>query len=138
MAVRRTVPWLAVMLLVGATAAGAAAEGRVPLPVLPKAKGERCVEPPEVMRREHMVFLEHQRDDTVQRGIRGAKYSLAQCVDCHAVAEPAGGPERTALPFCTACHGYAAVTIDCFSCHTPKATLSTQIGAHLAGAKDVP
>jgi hypothetical protein len=46
------------------------------LPVIPPAMGERCVEPNDVMRREHMDFLMHQRDDTVHAGIRGAKYSL--------------------------------------------------------------
>ena len=39
------------------------------------------------MRRNHMELLKHQRDDTVRSGIRGAKYSLKDCVGCHAGAK---------------------------------------------------
>jgi hypothetical protein len=98
----------------------------VPLPMPAKAyKGEKCVEPADVMRREHMEFLKHQRDETMREGIRGNKYGLQQCVDCHAVADPkiAGGKIRTLKPFCAECHSYAAVSVDCFSCHNPTAPL---------------
>ena len=96
-----------------------AADG-VPLPVLVKAaRGEACVEPLPVIRRDHMKFLMHQRDDTVHRGIRGARHSLVGCIDCHAAKDDAGQWVRIDAPgqFCESCHAYAAVTIDCFGCH---------------------
>jgi hypothetical protein len=91
---------------------------RVPVPAPPKGKGDACVEPVDVMRRQHMVFLEHQRDETVRQGIRGRKHSLKGCVECHAVPDASAGGTRTVQPFCGQCHGYAAVRIDCFQCHT--------------------
>ena len=87
-------------------------------------KGEQCVEPADVMRREHMNMLKHQRDETMREGIRGNKYSLTECVECHATKSPkiAGGNIRTVKPFCAECHEFAAVKIDCFECHTGAAT----------------
>ena len=98
--------------------------GEVPLPNIAKAyKGEQCVEPVDVMRRNHFDFLMHQRDETLREGIRGKKYGLNECIDCHAVTSPdvAGGKLRTLKPFCKECHEYAAVSIDCFACHTGAA-----------------
>ncbi len=98
------------------------AAAEVPLPNPAKAyKGKQCVEPVETMRRYHMDYLMHQRDETVQQGIRGKKYSLTKCIECHATkAAGVGGKDapRTIEPFCANCHKYAAVTIDCFQCHT--------------------
>ncbi|MBL6932382.1 MAG: hypothetical protein ISR45_05490 [Rhodospirillales bacterium] len=120
---------MALLLAVFAASAPATAgQDGVPLPTPAKAfKGEKCVEPADVMRREHMEFLNHQRDETLREGIRGNKYSLQQCIDCHAVADPkiAGGKVRTLKPFCAECHSYAAVSLDCFSCHNPTAPLET-------------
>ena len=94
--------------------------GDVPRPALvPAAKGEQCVEPIDVIRRDHMKFLLHQRDETMRRGIRTKQHSLAGCVDCHAAADASGHVQRVDAPgqFCAACHEYAAVKIDCFECH---------------------
>ena len=44
---------------------------------------EACVEPTDVMRKEHYLFLLHQRDETVVNGIRTKNHSLANCIDCH-------------------------------------------------------
>ena len=96
------------------------AADRVPLPILVKAaKGEACVEPLPVIRRDHMKFLMHQRDDTVHQGIRGARHSLVGCIDCHAAKDDAGRWVRIDAPgqFCESCHAYASVKIDCFGCH---------------------
>lgn len=86
-------------------------------------KGDKCVEPVDDMRRYHMNYLKHQRDETVIDGVRGNKYSLNQCIDCHATKSPsvAGGNIRTIEPFCAECHAFAAVKIDCFECHTGAA-----------------
>jgi len=94
------------------------------LPEVPKAlKGDQCVEDTQLMRRTHMDMLLHQRDDTLRRGIRTTQHSLKQCLGCH--VPPAtekkvefGSNEH----FCSACHNYAAVHIDCFECHAEQPT----------------
>ncbi len=89
-------------------------------PDVPKARaGTQCVDDPVQMRRHHMEYLKHQRDATVHGGIRGAKYSLKDCVACHATT-PSGSVAAAPGDFCVACHQYAAVKIDCFDCHTGK------------------
>jgi hypothetical protein len=103
--------------------------GEVPSPVIPKAKAKAneefgCVEPVTEMRKNHMKFIMHQRDDTMQKGIRTTKYSLAECINCHVVPEQNGSYARYGEDkhFCSTCHTYAAVNIDCFGCHrdTPE------------------
>jgi hypothetical protein len=99
---------------------GAIAEqGDKLLPVIPPAIGEQCVAPTEVMRRDHMQFLMHQRDDTVHSGIRGAKYSLVGCIGCHTQRNSDGVaiPVNAKGQFCESCHAFAGVRMDCFECH---------------------
>ena len=87
----------------------------------PEPAGEKCVEPTDVMRRQHMDLIQHQRDETMHKGIRGitAKHSLKGCIDCHVGYDDKG--EAVSIndegQFCQSCHNYAAVSIDCFSCH---------------------
>ena len=64
--------------------AGAAASGRVPRPVIEKARGEACVADPAFMRLNHMDLLKHQRNETVHRGVRDPRASLKGCIECHA------------------------------------------------------
>ena len=87
--------------------------------------GTQCVAPPDVMRRNHMDFLKHQRDDTVHGGIRGAKFSLKGCIDCHA-SQKTQSVAKDETNFCISCHSYAAVKIDCFECHASKARTVAQ------------
>lgn len=95
------------------------------LPVYPEAQrsataeGRNCVEPNDVMRRRHFDFILHQRDDTVHRGIRTSKHSLVGCIDCHAAKDDSGKhiPINAEDQFCSSCHTYSAVKIDCFECH---------------------
>ena len=103
------------------------------------ASMDSCVAPTEVMRRNHMDFLQHGRDDTVRDGVRGLKYSLSECVDCHASRDSKGqGVSVTSEgEFCQACHGYVAVSPACFQCHrtTPresgsKGSLGYRLEAH--------
>ena len=89
---------------------------RVAVPVVKIEKGEQCVAPTEEMRRDHMKMLLHQRDQTVGRGIRTVKHSLKGCVDCHAGRDT--GSVLGKDGFCSSCHVYAAVSMDCFSCHS--------------------
>jgi hypothetical protein len=88
-------------------------------PQLDIGKGGQCVEDPAFMRANHMKLIIHQRDETVRKGMRGSKYSLANCVECHAskTNNSVLGSNRN---FCQGCHAYAAVKIDCFECHSSK------------------
>ncbi len=99
-----------------------AAGDSVPLPDPPAGKGEKCVAPTEIMRRDHPDLLSHQRDETVRAGIRTRQFSLKECVACHAVADADGIAVAYDDPahFCRVCHDYAAVRIDCFECHASK------------------
>ncbi len=95
------------------------------LPVIPMGQGDSCVEDPDYMRRNHMNLLEHQRDETMLKGIRGNPYSLKECISCHAVNGPDAIPVTVSSPqhFCRSCHDYAAVSIDCFQCHASRPEL---------------
>ncbi len=112
-----------IALLLGLVLFGAisvAKENRSLLPAIPPAaKGEACVEPTEIMRRDHMRFLMHQRDETVHGGIRGAKHSLVGCIECHAQTDAQGVaiPVDAKSQFCESCHAFAGVRMDCFECH---------------------
>lgn len=116
---------------------GTRAHADAPKPIVEKAvKGEQCVEPTDYMRRNHMKLLTHQRRETVHEGIRTKKYSLKECINCHASKET-GSVTAAKDNFCVSCHSYAAVKIDCFDCHSsrPQSTASlhplTAKGAHL-------
>jgi hypothetical protein len=90
----------------------------VPLPKINIARGDHCVEPTPVMRRDHMLFILHQRDRTMHLGIRTKQFSLKNCVDCHASKTTNSVLGKDG--FCQSCHAYAAIHIDCFSCHSDK------------------
>jgi len=128
---RRAVTFLAfitlAMLAALATPAAFAESGRVPKPVIDIANPGQCIASPEVMRRTHMDLLKHQRDKTLREGERHAKISLNGCIDCHA-SKNNGSVLGTKENFCQSCHTYAAVKLDCFECHQPKA-------AKIAGVK---
>ena len=87
-----------------------------------KGRGEKCVEPTDWMRRNHMKALMHKRDETVHQGIRSPKFSLKGCIDCHQVKGDDGKAVTAADPkhFCRTCHDYAAVRMDCFECHASR------------------
>ena len=78
-----------------------------------------CVATTEDMRRNHMEYLKHERDGTVREGKRGGKYSIAECIDCHAAKDDSGKyiPVNAEHQFCDSCHNYAAVKPTCFQCH---------------------
>lgn len=109
----------------------ASAKTRVPLPTVKIEQGEKCVEPTSVMRRDHMKFILHQRDKTMHEGIRTTQHSLKNCVNCH--ANPKTNSVLGKEGFCQECHAYAAVKIDCFSCHSAspekKAALQQGVSA---------
>lgn len=109
--------------LVLAVPALALAAERTPKPVIIIDKPGQCVEAAETMRREHPDMLKHQRDLTMHEGIRTRKYSLKECVECHAGVKTAS--VIGAKGFCQSCHDYASVRIDCFGCHASKPKLAS-------------
>lgn len=115
---RRVLPAAAAVLALAASlAVPASAHAPVPEPKI--VRGESCVEPVDVMRRDHMDMLMHQRDRTVIAGVRTPRHSLTGCIECHADTDDSGAWIRVDAPgqFCSTCHEYAAVRVDCFSCH---------------------
>lgn len=108
---------LILLLLLGFSTIAASG---IPVPDIPKGKGDSCVEPTEDMRINHMTYLLHQRDETVYKGIRTIKHSLKECIDCHEVKDENNMPVnyKDKRHFCNSCHEYTSVQIDCFDCHT--------------------
>ena len=93
------------------------------MPNPPKAIGGKCDADPQWMRKWHMQVLDHKRDETMHDGIRTKKYSLKNCIACHAVKDDNTGKYLTVKDerhFCRSCHDYAAVRIDCFDCHASR------------------
>lgn len=103
-------------------------------PRLDAARGGKCVEDPKFMRMNHMKLITHQRDETLRQGIRGGKYSLAECVNCHAskTNDSVLGSKQN---FCQGCHQYAAVKIDCFECHSSKPRTTQTVAANQTEAE---
>lgn len=114
---------LAAMLLVSGNKlwmASAVAQDQTNAPLVPAAtQGDQCVAETGLMRKNHMDMLNHQRDDTVINGVRGAPFSLVGCVNCHAQRDADNKPVRIDAEgqFCESCHAFVSVKIDCFSCH---------------------
>jgi hypothetical protein len=81
-------------------------------------RGEACVAPTGEMRRDHMDMLLHQRDRTMRQGLREPRFGLKGCVECHASRKT--GSVLGGEGFCSSCHAYASVKIDCFECHSSE------------------
>lgn len=75
-----------------------------------------------VMIRNHPAFLFSHRTIVLHNGTAAPGDNLERCVTCHAVKDASGEPVGIADPshFCHGCHNRAAVSIDCFECHTSK------------------
>jgi hypothetical protein len=111
------------LLLLAAFLTGCDAGQAEPNLATAKEKAEQCVEPTEDIRRNHMVYLNQHRDETVIEGIRTKQHSLNECINCHVAPTKADG-EALHYPdkehFCASCHTYAGVKIDCFQCHADR------------------
>lgn len=92
-----------------------------------RAKAKSCVEPTADMRKNHMKYLLHERDETMYEGIRGKDHSFKACINCHIPAEKEGKPVNYLMDdhsslnpehFCATCHAYVSVKLDCFECHS--------------------
>lgn len=113
------------VILVGLTALPMLSNAGELGPVPPKAKANasdktQCVEPVAEMRKNHMDLLDHKRDETMREGVRTKKHSLVECIDCHVTPNDEGEYARIGEDghFCSSCHNYAAVNVDCFDCHS--------------------
>jgi len=82
----------------------------------------QCIHDEHEMRRNHMNYILHERDETMHEGVRNEPGSLAACIDCH--VEPNDKGEIAGIDskdhFCNGCHQYASVQIDCFQCHADR------------------
>ncbi|MDD3517728.1 MAG: hypothetical protein PHQ14_05225 [Chromatiales bacterium] len=92
--------------------------GEVSAPRMMEARGDTCVEPVEVMRRDHMKLLKHERNQALRLGARTERYSLNGCIECH--VSPTASREDPSSHFCLNCHAFNAVRFDCFQCHADK------------------
>lgn len=115
-------PTLLAVIIIAVCVISVSAFAGAPKPDIPKGKGDQCVEDTDFMRKNHMEILNHQRDETVHRGIRTKKHSLKECMECHAVFDNSGQAvtHLDSRHFCVQCHEYASVKIDCFDCHASK------------------
>ncbi len=117
---KRLLSALVLLLCVFSVAGFAQEDAAMPFaPEVPKAVGAPHPEGNEFMRINHMNLLLHDRDQTLRLGDRTIDYSLKECVACHAVQGPDSEPVGYESPqyFCRTCHDFAAVKIDCFTCH---------------------
>ena len=143
-----------VQALTGLMLLSNAALADTPVPVVhePEGEGVKCIHPEDEMRRNHMNYILHERDETMHEGIRNEPASLAGCIDCHVTPDENGEIARydSEQHFCNACHQYAAVQIDCFQCHADRPQKyitrnkqmslrqqSTTLAAHEASAEGV-
>ncbi len=78
-----------------------------------------CVEPVDVMRRNHMELLFHKRDQTMHQGIRTERHQLTECISCHVDKDDNDLfiPINAQGQFCQSCHQAVAAKLDCFDCH---------------------
>jgi len=113
-----------VYALIGLTLLSTSALAETPFPTViePSDESLKCIQPEDEMRRNHMNYILHERDETMYEGIRNQSSSLAGCIDCH--VEPNEQGEIAGIDskehFCNACHQYASVQIDCFQCHADR------------------
>ena len=75
-----------------------------------------------VMIRNHPSFLFSHRTTVLHQAKREQNNNIERCVTCHVKKDAEGQPVSFEDPnhFCRGCHTKAAVTIDCFECHTSK------------------
>jgi hypothetical protein len=116
---------LMLALSAGISTAHAESDGLGPKITIQASSGKSCVLPPAQIRREHPDLLKHDRIATMREGVRAKENgsmldgSLKQCINCHAIKDDNNKFVRidNEQHFCSSCHKYAAVTIDCFQCH---------------------
>ncbi|RDH81084.1 MAG: hypothetical protein DIZ80_13275 [endosymbiont of Galathealinum brachiosum] len=86
-----------------------------------------CVQPEDEMKKNHMNYILHQRDETMHNGIRTETYSLKKCINCH-VPENSTARFGDDKHFCSSCHNFTGVSIDCFQCHMDRPMKNKAMG----------
>ena len=113
-----------VYALIGLSLLPTSALADSPFPTIdePAGEAEKCIHPTDEMRRNHMNYILHERDETMHEGIRNEPESLANCIDCHVKPDDKGeiASIESKEHFCSGCHQYASVQIDCFQCHADR------------------
>ncbi len=113
-----------VHVLMGLMLMSNTASAETPFPTIhePTDKSVKCIQPEDEMRRNHMKYILHERDETMHEGIRDEPESLANCINCHIEPDENGNVPRidSTDHFCHGCHEYASVQIDCFQCHADR------------------
>ncbi len=92
---------------------------------IPESAGKKCVRPEDEMRKVHPDLLKHDRISTMRHGVRNKADgkpldgSLKACISCHAIKKDDGQYVRITdeKHFCSSCHQYVGVSLDCFQCH---------------------
>ena len=105
-------------------------------PDIPEPEDEslECVQPEDEMKKNHMNYILHQRDETMHKGIRTKQYSLKECINCHIPKDSTVrfGDDKH---FCSSCHNFVGVSIDCFQCHMDRPMGAKPLGKSPHGAQ---
>lgn len=121
-------------VMIGFTLLSTSAVAETPFPTInePTDESLKCIQPEDEMRRNHMNYILHERDETMHEGVRNEPGSLAACIDCHVQPDSKGeiADIDSDEHFCTACHEYASVQIDCFQCHADRPQKFIDRSAH--------
>ena len=125
---------LSASLLVGT------AQAETPLPTIhePSDESLKCIHPEDEMRRNHMNYILHERDETMYEGIRDEPASLANCINCHVEPNDKGeiADIKSKEHFCNGCHQYASVQIDCFQCHADRPQKYIKRSSHTSSLRN--
>lgn len=128
-----------IYVLIGSALLSGTAVAETPFPTIhePSDESLKCIQPEDEMRRNHMNYILHERDETMHEGVRNEPGSLAACIDCH--VEPNEKGEIAGIDtkehFCSGCHEYASVQIDCFQCHADRPQKFISGGSHASTLK---
>jgi hypothetical protein len=128
-----------IYVLIGSALLSGTAVAETPFPTIhePSDESLKCIQPEDEMRKNHMHYILHERDETMHEGVRNEPGSLAACIDCH--VEPDANGEIAGIEskehFCTSCHEYASVQIDCFQCHADRPQKFIKRDAHASTIK---
>ncbi|MCK4676251.1 MAG: hypothetical protein KAT61_10045 [Gammaproteobacteria bacterium] len=128
------------LVLIGFMLLSNSALAETPFPTIhePSDESLKCIQPEDEMRRNHMNYILHERDETMHEGVRNEPGSLAACIDCH--VEPNEKGEIADVDsnehFCNGCHEYASVQIDCFQCHADRPQKFIKRSSHTSSLKD--
>ena len=111
-----------------------------PFPTIhePSDESLKCIQPEDEMRRNHMNYILHERDETMHEGVRNEPGSLSACIDCHVEQNEKGeiAGIDTSEHFCNGCHEYVSVQIDCFQCHADRPQKFIKRSSHSSSIRD--